>query len=270
MAVAQALRQWLPDVIQSIEPWMSLEDIDAGARWGSDIAAELSATRFGIICLTGENQTAPWILFEAGALAKTIESTFVVPYLIGLDPSDIYRGPLIQFQAKRANLVETRELIRTINRRLEKPLPDSQIERTFQMWWPKLNEILNNLPPLENSKQEKRSSEDMMEEILELVRHMRRSQENLLIRRVVNISPREERIIKMLYGLEPERKLTHGEIADFFGLSRTRIRQIEFQTLEKLYNAPKWLLERMFGKIDSINKNEFWTIVGVEDNEEIS
>ena len=218
MAVAQALRQWLPDVIQSIEPWMSSEDIDAGARWGNDIAAELSATRFGIICLTRENQTAPWILFEAGALAKTIESTFVVPYLIGLDPSDIYRGPLIQFQAKRANLVETRELIRTINRRLEKPLPDSQIERTFQIWWPKLDETLNSLPSLENNKEEKRSLEDMTKEVLELVRHMSWSQENLLIRRFANISPREERIIKVLYELDPERKLTPEEIADWFKL----------------------------------------------------
>jgi hypothetical protein len=50
-----------------------------------------------------ENQVAPWILFEAGALAKTIESTFVVPYLIDLEPPNINRGPLKQFQAKRAN-----------------------------------------------------------------------------------------------------------------------------------------------------------------------
>jgi hypothetical protein len=80
-AAAQALHQWLPDVIQSIEPWMSAEDIDAGARWGNEVTNELAQTRCGIICLTQDNLTAPWILFEAGALSKTIEKTYVIPYL---------------------------------------------------------------------------------------------------------------------------------------------------------------------------------------------
>src|SRR5688572_18638179 len=97
-AVAVALREWLPDVIQSVHPWLSSEDIDAGLRWNDEVTRELSQTRFGIICLTAENQTAPWILFEAGALAKTIEKTHVVPYLIGLEPTDVQRGPLAQFQ----------------------------------------------------------------------------------------------------------------------------------------------------------------------------
>ena len=50
-AAASALRQWLPDVIQSIEPWMSAEDIDAGARWNSELTNKLAETRCGIICL---------------------------------------------------------------------------------------------------------------------------------------------------------------------------------------------------------------------------
>ena len=80
--VAKALKDYLPDMIQEIKPWMSRADIRAGARWSGEVQAELSECRFGIICLTRDNQTAPWILFEAGALAKTIEGTFVCPYLI--------------------------------------------------------------------------------------------------------------------------------------------------------------------------------------------
>jgi hypothetical protein len=86
---------------------MSSEDIEAGTRWGSHVTTELSVTRFGIICLTPENQTAPWLLFEAGALAKTIENTYVVPYLIDLELAEIQHGPLNQFQAKRANKTVT-------------------------------------------------------------------------------------------------------------------------------------------------------------------
>jgi hypothetical protein len=58
---------------------MSAEDIDAGTRWGSEVTNELAETRCGIICLTQENQKAPWVLFEAGALSKTLEKTFVIP-----------------------------------------------------------------------------------------------------------------------------------------------------------------------------------------------
>src|SRR6266478_2391290 len=131
-AVAQALRQWLPDVIQSVQPWMSAEDIDAGARWGNEVTSELLETRFGIICLTKDNQTAPWILFEAGALSKTVQNTYVIPCLIDLEPSDILRGPLTQFQANRANKTETLDLVRTVNRALDNVLTDEQLQRGFE------------------------------------------------------------------------------------------------------------------------------------------
>jgi hypothetical protein len=39
--VAMTFRNWLPSVIQSINPYVSSEDIDKGARWSTDIAKEL-------------------------------------------------------------------------------------------------------------------------------------------------------------------------------------------------------------------------------------
>ncbi len=52
--VAEALRDWLPDVIQAIEPFLSSHDIPKGARWGLELAHELEGTSVGIICLTSE------------------------------------------------------------------------------------------------------------------------------------------------------------------------------------------------------------------------
>ena len=50
--VAEALHDWLPNVIQALDPWLSSEDIDKGTRWLSDIATQLNEVKVGIICLT--------------------------------------------------------------------------------------------------------------------------------------------------------------------------------------------------------------------------
>jgi hypothetical protein len=134
-ALGKKLRDWLPDIIQSIEPWFSESDIEAGSRWSPRIAEELNGTHFGIICLTKANCTAPWILFEAGALAKSMESSRVCPYLIDLEPSEIPRGPLTEFQGKRANEAETWQLIQTIVRDAVGKGMDTRSEQgAFERW----------------------------------------------------------------------------------------------------------------------------------------
>src|SRR5579863_4546010 len=95
---AEALHGWLPLVINAIKPWLSANDIDKGARWSADVASRLEKARFGIICLTPGNLHSDWILFEAGALSKTLQNSRVCPLLFGLQPADV-KGPLAQFQA---------------------------------------------------------------------------------------------------------------------------------------------------------------------------
>ena len=171
---AEALRNWLPDVIQNIEPWMSAADIDAGARWNRMIEDELSNTQVGILCLTSENQEAPWVLFEAGALAKTISDTLVCPYLIGFAAADLKPGPLTRFQAKEANCNGTWELVLTLNRALKnQALTDDRLRRIFERFWPDLERALADLPqPRED--QARRPIEDIVDEILTLVRGLTR------------------------------------------------------------------------------------------------
>jgi hypothetical protein len=113
--VAEALRDWLPDVIQTLDPWMSSMDIPAGARWNTEIAEALAPTKIGILCVTQENQQEPWVLFEAGALAKTVKDALVCPYLIQMHAADLKEGPLTQFQVKLADRKGTFELLSTIN-----------------------------------------------------------------------------------------------------------------------------------------------------------
>src|SRR5208337_1432894 len=145
-AAAEALRDWLPQVINALKPWLSAADIDKGARWGNEIAIKLKDAKAGIICLTPSNLHSDWLLFEAGALSKTIENTYVCPFLIGLEPADV-KPPLAQFQATRATKSDVLKLLRTLNSALgEVALPLSHIDEAFEVWWPKLEIKLNSLP----------------------------------------------------------------------------------------------------------------------------
>jgi hypothetical protein len=174
-AAAEALRDWLPKIINALKPWLSVADIDKGARWGTEIATKLKDSKAGIICLTPNNLHSDWLLFEAGALSKTIENTYVCPFLIGLEPADV-KPPLAQFQATRATKKDVLKLLKTLNTALgEGALPAAHIEEAFDVWWPKLDERLKALPDDLGPARSVRSERDLLEEILALVRNQSRA-----------------------------------------------------------------------------------------------
>lgn len=177
---AQAIHSWLPYVIQTIEPWMSSEDIDAGSRWSRDIEEELETSKFGIICLTQSNASSPWINFEAGALAKAVDNSFVCPYLLDLEPTQVPSGPLTLFQAKTTTREHTWDLIKSINSSMPSgSLEESQLKTTFDMWWPNLEKDISNLPSEGTESVTEVSQEQHIEEILSTVRSIsRRLQQN--------------------------------------------------------------------------------------------
>jgi hypothetical protein len=173
-AVARALHGWLPKIINAFKPWLSSADIDKGARWSTDVAVRLQAAKAGIICVTPSNLRADWILFEAGALSKTLQNTFVCPLLIGLQPADV-KGPLAQFQATRTTKEDVLRLLKTLNTGLgDAALADAHIEEAFEVWWPKLDAEFNKLPVDDSSARPHRSDRDVLEEILGLVRSQSR------------------------------------------------------------------------------------------------
>src|ERR1039457_6596951 len=74
-AVARSLRDWIPCVLQSVRPWMSEGDLDAGSRWQVELAKKLQQVNFGIICLTPETVNTPWVLFHCCPAKSRIDST---------------------------------------------------------------------------------------------------------------------------------------------------------------------------------------------------
>jgi hypothetical protein len=136
-SVARALRDWLPMVVQHVEPWMSDADIPTGARWNNEVATGLERTNFGIICLTRANQERPWLLFEAGALAKSMKVARVVPLCIDLLPADI-TGPLATFQAISMNEDGMRRLVHDVSAARKRPIPERRMDELFDAMWPRL------------------------------------------------------------------------------------------------------------------------------------
>jgi|GEM_PF-4121758 len=53
--LGNALKEWIPDVLQAVQCYFTPEDIQKGDRWSSEIAKELEESMFGIFCVTPEN-----------------------------------------------------------------------------------------------------------------------------------------------------------------------------------------------------------------------
>lgn len=176
LKVAQLLREWLPYVINSIEPYVSSEDIDKGARWSTDIAKELEDSTFGILCVTKDNLEAPWLSFEAGALSKTMEKSFVTPFLFDIKRSEV-KGPILQFQSTIFDKDDIKKMVKTLNKACgDSGIPEARLDTSFDVWYPTLEKGLNEVKTLTASDEQNKEVDDsvhsseILEEILELSR----------------------------------------------------------------------------------------------------
>jgi len=171
--VGTALRDWLPLVLHYADPWLSATDIDAGDRWAIEVGQRLNDCSFGIVCLTPENLSSPWVLFEAGALSKSVDSGAVVPYLFGVDLSAV-TGPMAQFQAKKAEREATFEVVRSINSRSKTPITSQRLEELFELLWPRLHTLLSAIPAATGASPAQRSQKEVLEDLTEAVRAVER------------------------------------------------------------------------------------------------
>jgi TIR domain len=111
---AEAIREWLPNVLQFTRPYFTPSDLEKGARWNNEISKELEASGICILAMTDENLLSPWIMFEAGAISRVVGEGRVCPIVFGCDKTDL-EGPLASFQATAFNKAEVRQLLITIN-----------------------------------------------------------------------------------------------------------------------------------------------------------
>lgn len=169
-AVAAELKKFLPKLMNEADPWMSKTDIAAGQRWAGEIAEALEKSSVGIVCVTRANQAAPWLNFEAGAIAKKVgDDTFMIPLAIDLHDTDV-KGPLGQFQTKEADEDGVWEVVKAVNCALEKSRPEPDLKELFDLLWPELKTVIESAQKPPKNVPAKRSDRDIIEDILRNVR----------------------------------------------------------------------------------------------------
>lgn len=172
--VAEKLSAWIPSVIQSVETFYSPNDIGKGENWSNRLSLELENCSFGIVCLTPENVSAPWIHFEAGSLAKLMNSR-LSSIMLGVNPSDI-KGPLSRFQNTKFEQTDFFKLIQAINDSTDKPLPPNTLKKIFEIMWTELEKevqpIIKKYGDTPKKSDVQKSDHDAIQEILRIVRDM--------------------------------------------------------------------------------------------------
>jgi TIR domain len=172
--LADFLQTWLRQVIQELDPFTSSNSIEKGDRWSPEIARRLNETNHAIECVTSKNQDAPWLNFEAGALAKATDSR-VSPLLVDLAPKNV-TGPLSAFQLTTAtNREDVRRLLATINKHCERPLTTELLNTTFDREWESFEEKIREVSAVVVSDpspaaEPERLIDDILAEVLERVR----------------------------------------------------------------------------------------------------
>ena len=171
-AIAESIKKWLPCIIQAADVFFSPEDIEKGEQWDTKISKELLECHYGIVCLTEENVSAPWIHFEAGALAKTLDSS-VATLMINISPTDI-KGPLSRYQATKLNKEDFYQLIENINTQSDEPIKPEVLKTLFDNLWDKIenefSDLISQYQKTSSSKKKAINNSEALEEILLLLR----------------------------------------------------------------------------------------------------
>lgn len=178
--VADLLAKWIPDVLQHAKPWVSTQNLEKGRVWSEQIFQELNECSFGVSCVTKENRSAAWLLFEAGALSKGLQHNFVCPLAIDLDYGDVDQ-PLGAFNVTKPQKDDMLKLIKTINSsKPETALSDDHVVKSFERCWKEFEDpfkqILATGPVTAPAK---RATDDMVAEVLQLCRLLHGSMEQL-------------------------------------------------------------------------------------------
>lgn len=171
--IAEILRNHLTDFFNnSIEFWVSAEDISLGAVTFDVIRNALIESDMAILCLTAMNYNKPWILFESGAIfgknyfeitknktGKTTDNTsIIIPVLFDdVKIENLSSSPLSKMQMCYFKENDIKRALKAINERSmivnnQKALSDNAFNRFFESIWKQLYDDISAYLHIERRK----------------------------------------------------------------------------------------------------------------------
>lgn len=131
---ATAWRRWINEVFSDAKVFLSSKDIRAGDDWRRKISKKIRKSKVGIVFVTTTNKKAPWMLFEAGALAIASRRRLLICVISGA--MNKLPDPLRAVHAVKADKKGAKEIFKELKARVGEP------EAEFSLAWPKLEKLL--------------------------------------------------------------------------------------------------------------------------------
>jgi TIR domain-containing protein len=144
-AAADILKERLPAIVPGLDCVMSTE-IESGSLWSDELQRRLDSANAGLVCLTPEAVTSPWLHYEAGLLSAAVRRERGEPrfftYLLDLEQREL-SGPLSAYQAATATHDGTAQLVESLRR-----FAGSSATGKFDPWWGEVSDALQRIPRL--------------------------------------------------------------------------------------------------------------------------
>jgi hypothetical protein len=175
------LRHWLVDVVPSITPWFSGDDIETGKFWQLELLKSLERSTVGIVVITPANAHRPWLNFEAGRLSSSIESRggVVMPLLVNLESADITGTPLSTLNAVTFNELGVWKIVNAIHERTGNDMNTTMLKNLFDLKWVELKQAVTDAvdhairTDVDNVKPQQRDTSDVLEDLITTVNELR-------------------------------------------------------------------------------------------------
>ena len=146
LRLATALKDGLQILFPEADFVISSEDMSLGVRWSQEIGRQLAESNTGIICVTPENVDNPWLLFEAGALSKSIQDSRVIPCCFDMRVADL-SPPMGQFQSMEADRDGIGMLVTRLCDIVDPQVKMAKKERALGLIMRSIDEISRVVPP---------------------------------------------------------------------------------------------------------------------------
>ncbi|WP_157932058.1 hypothetical protein [Mycobacteroides abscessus] len=175
--IAMIWKSLIEDTFDSVDAFVSHGDISPGERGLAAIKEQLDGTSVGIPVVTRDNVGAAWINFESGALSKEVPDATVrvMPCLVDYEDASELTGPLTQFQAKLLNRDGVEAILATIAE--ANSVGWARKKSGFDARWPQFDQrfdVHRKSKAGATSAENKRSDNDMLAEIVNNTRELRK------------------------------------------------------------------------------------------------